>query len=303
MDQLGDDARIVSLGTGAPPALLSLLLQRSFPEAAEGRMERLALDLAEGRRGERIEAGKAVIWAVQADIVDTVRVILGVADECFETDGADDADEDECERRILVLVLTPRRISALRHQALPTLTRFFKADENARRMVSAATVDDMRTFGALMELDLREHLLVEDAMRSVQYRVYPETPFGEVADLMVRRGIHSVPVVGQEYEFLGIITTGDALKHLLPRIRKGEESSVPGLERSEVLARDVMTRSVMCVSEDQSLVDAANAMVHRKVELLPVVREGALIGSIDRNSVLELLFGQTNPGHESTGHS
>jgi len=117
---------------------------------------------------------------------------------------------------------------------------------------------------------------------------------------MVRRGIHSVPVVGQEYEFLGIITTGDALKYLLPLIRKGEESPHPGLATSEVLARDVMTRSVMCVSEDQSLLDAANAMVNRDLEQLPVVREGALVGAIDRNLVLELLFGQASLAHDST---
>ena len=48
----------------------------------------------------------------------------------------------------------------------------------------------------------------------------------------------------------------------------------------------------MCVSEDQSLVDAANTMVTRDVEQLPVVRESALVGVIDRKSVLELVFGQ-----------
>jgi CBS domain-containing protein len=291
MDQLGEDARIVSVGTGPPAELLSTLLRQSFPHLDEGRMKRLGLDLAEDRRGERIEAGLAVVWAVQAEIVESLTVTLGVAEASIE---------DDVDRRILVVVLTPRRISALRDQVLPALTRFFKVEENARRMVSATTVDDLRAFGGLMELDLQEHLLVGDAMRTVQYRVYPETPFGEIADLMVRRGIHSVPVVGQEYEFLGIITTGDAIKYLLPRIRKGEEASHSDMRGAEVLARDVMRRRVMCVSEDQSLVDAANAMVNRDVEQLPVVREGALIGSIDRNSVLELLFGQTSLANEST---
>ena len=43
-------------------------------------------------------------------------------------------------------------------------------------------------------------------------------------------------------------------------------------------ARDLMTRTVLCVSEDQGLVDAANMMVNRDVEQLPVVREGELVG-------------------------
>jgi len=298
---LGEDAQIVPLGTGAPAQLLLVLLQQAFPQAAAGRMERLALDLAEGRRGERADAGQAAVWAVQAEVVDTLTVAIGVADEPFSR--MDDEDADAPDLRIVVVLLTPRRVSALRDQALPAITRFLKVDENSRRLLSATTADDLRAFGGLMELELREHLLVEDAMRAVQYRVYPETPFGEIADLMVRRGIQSVPVVGHEYEFLGIITTGDALKYLLPRMRAGQQSPHPTTEDSEVVARDVMTRRVMCVSEDQSLVDAANTMVNRNVEQLPVVREGELIGSIDRNSVLELLFDQTNLIGDPTGET
>ena len=64
-----------------------------------------------------------------------------------------------------------------------------------------------------------------------------------------------------------------------------------------------MSRSVLCVSEDQSLVDAANTMVNRGVEQLPVVREGELVGSIDRASVLELLLGQTRSTHDPTNPS
>jgi CBS domain-containing protein len=46
----------------------------------------------------------------------------------------------------------------------------------------------------------------------------------------------------------------------------------------------------MCVSEDQSLVDAANLMVNRDVNALPVVREGVLVGFLHRDTVLKALF-------------
>ena len=51
-----------------------------------------------------------------------------------------------------------------------------------------------------------------------------------------------------------------------------------------------MQRSVMCVSEEQSLVDAANLMVNRDVDELPVVREGVLVGFLERETVLRALF-------------
>ena len=56
------------------------------------------------------------------------------------------------------------------------------------------------------------------------------------------------------------------------------------------VARDVMTRSVLCVSEDQTLVDVASLMVNRDVEQLPVVREGELVGFVTREAVLRALL-------------
>ena len=52
-----------------------------------------------------------------------------------------------------------------------------------------------------------------------------------------------------------------------------------------------MTRSVLCVSEDQALSEAANMMVNRDVEQLPVVREGELVGFVTRESILRALHG------------
>ena len=131
-------------------------------------------------------------------------------------------------------------------------------------------------------------LLVEDALEPAQYRIYPDTPLAEVVDLMVRREVRAVPVVGERYEVLGIITSGDALERVLTG--RGGAS-----DREELLARDVMTRSVLCVSEDQPLVEAANTMVNRDVEQLPVVRDGEFIGFVTRDTILRTLHVGVTP--------
>ena len=139
-----------------------------------------------------------------------------------------------------------------------------------------------------------ESLLVEGTLEAVQYRVYPETPLDEVIDLMVRREVRALPVVGEQYEVLGIITTGDALDQVL---RNAPADETEGETRGENLtARDVMTRAVLCVSETQLLVDAARMMVSRKVEQLPVVRDGELIGLITKDAILRAL----RPGSHNT---
>jgi CBS domain-containing protein len=142
----------------------------------------------------------------------------------------------------------------------------------------------------MMEERQSSDLRVEDAFTAAQYRVYPETPLTEIVDLMVRRGLHALPVVGEQYEVLGMITTGDALDRVL-REGPGEDDEGHEERKKKLTARDVMTRAVLCVSETQPLLDAARTMVNRNVGQLPVVRDGELIGLITRDAVLSALHG------------
>ena len=141
--------------------------------------------------------------------------------------------------------------------------------------------------------ETKDDLRVEDAAEPAKYRVYADTPLSEVVDLMVRRGLRALPVVGDRYEVLGIITTGDALSRVLRDSRPEEAEG----QDEALKARDVMTRAVLCVSENQPLADAARMMVNRKVEQLPVVRDGELVSLITRTAVLRALHG--DPGDEA----
>jgi CBS domain-containing protein len=148
-----------------------------------------------------------------------------------------------------------------------------------------------------MDAESHARLRVEDALIPVKYRVFPETPLNEIIDLMVRREVRAVPVVGERFEVLGIITSGDALAQVL-KLRPSDDVGSAGAE--SLAARDVMTRSVLCVSESQSLVDAARMMVTRDVEQLPVVREGELIGVVTRDAILRALSQESNDGNDET---
>lgn len=149
-----------------------------------------------------------------------------------------------------------------------------------------------------MDARANDPLLVQDALEPARYRVYADTPLSEVIDLMVRRGIRVVPVVGERYEVLGIITTGDALDQVLRDSPAEAEGDGP---RASLTARDVMTRAVLCVSESQPLVDAARMMVNRKVEQLPVVRDGELVGLITSDAILHALRPGSRDDDEKEG--
>lgn len=129
---------------------------------------------------------------------------------------------------------------------------------------------------------------VEDALTPLSYRIYLDTPVAEVQQLMVRRGLAAVPVVGRNREVLGVVTDGDVMPHVLPR----QEGDATALADEPVLAaRDVMTRSVLCVGADEPLLGACRSMVARGASRLPVVREGELVGFLERASVLRAFGG------------
>jgi len=190
---------------------------------------------------------------------------------------------DRGEVRILVLVV------GLGREARQRIEAAFSDSEVEEAILRAGGSAQILSIRRLAELELHLALRVEDIMVPLSYRIYPDTPLGEILDLMVRRRLHAVPVVGEGLQVLGVITAADVLKHGLQA--RGKASGKPGgFLKGGPSARDIMTRAVMCVGEDERLADAAQAMASRGVAQLPVIREGEIVGFLTREGVLAALF-------------
>jgi CBS domain-containing protein len=106
-------------------------------------------------------------------------------------------------------------------------------------------------------------------------------------------------VVSEGGEVLGAVSHGEILRHLLPRqVRKlsgeypvGGRKSRSSAPPKELFVRDVMDRSVLCLADDQPLTDAAALMVTKRLERVPVVRDGVLVGLLTREDIVRRLFG------------
>lgn len=254
-------------------------------------LEATALDesgrrIVAGEHGTVVRVSEHVMAAaVEAPGAGELAAAIGVFPDGFMA--LTPRDGEPSPARVLLLIATPGRVAALRAEAFPRLARELRSGSTVSQMLRARTPDDVLAITELMDVQLHGELRVQDAMNPVSFRIYPDTPLAEIVDLMVRRGVRALPVVGPEYEVLGIITVGDALKHLVPKWMGGndeDEASEP-----EVTARHVMSRSVMCVAEDQTLLDAARVMANKGFEHLPVVREGELVGFVTEEVVLRML--------------
>ena len=276
---------------------------RAVPGISDEVAKKLAADLIGGVSGEIHHLNARVVVALaESDAVEEICAIIGVSPQGFmgghagtpssggSAEESDDAPPPGSGSELVLVLVTPRGVTYLRERMLPTLKRFFAEEQWVAPLLNARSGDDVARVAGFMDLDPHRSLLVEDVIEPVQYRVYPDTPYSEVADLMVRRQLQAVPVVGEDYEFLGVITTGDAMEELVSQARVESVGGSSSTAWEEPTAREIMTRSVMCISEEQSLIEAASIMVNRDVEQLPVIREGEMVGLLTRREALRWLF-------------
>ncbi len=183
--------------------------------------------------------------------------------------------------RIVVLTLLP---PGLDRDVRFRLDAAFSDPEVEKSLVRSGGAEQLLGLRRLTEIELKAALRVEDVMEPVTYRIYPDTPLDEVLDLIVRRRLSAVPVVGEGLQVRGIITADEILRYGLRAL--GSRSTDQGPR-----AGDIMSRSVLCVSDDELLEDAAQTMANRHVDQIPVVREGEFVGFLKREDVLAALFG------------
>jgi CBS domain-containing protein len=277
--QLGDlltDERIrVPLEADTVERALQVLLADLGVEAGDAAP--LLAAVSEGKGGEVLRPTPRTLLAVVRRADAEPAAALGVAPGPL-------GPGDRAPRVVLLLTLGPPL--SVGERELAALARAMEVPAVEKALLSAEHADDVRSLRRLMGVTLSGGPKVRDALTPLSYRVYPDTPLDEVVDLMSRKGLSAVPVVGEGLQVLGVISAGEALRQAL----QGRPKS--GGKRSAPTARDVMSRSIMCVTEDEDLDDAAHIMVNRDVAQLPVVREGEIVGFLTREAVLRSLFGE-----------
>jgi CBS-domain-containing membrane protein len=135
---------------------------------------------------------------------------------------------------------------------------------------------------------------VRDIMTTDPVRVTGDTSLREAARLMVRHRVSGLPVVDDAGKLVGVVSEGDFIRQEASRERPHGVSLLDALfgegELEPVGAEtvgEVMTRSVVTITPEASIGEAARVMGRRNVKRLPVVDlEGELVGIISRADVV-----------------
>lgn len=267
--------------------LIDVLVQEGAITDA-GAVERLR---GEARMHDVVIAGERVALPhFRTDGVDELVVAVGIAPRPVDARSAG----IEARPQIIVLILAPPEAATLYLQTVSALARLLRQDDVVERLCRATSPDDVLDLAEFGELRIQPRLTVRDIMTHRVDTVTANTPVRVAVDLMVRRRVRAIPVVGEKREVLGIISEWDVMRALLPNIPKAgtdpEEGEITIPE--ELKVRDIMTRSVLCISEDLSVDEVANTMVNKNVEQFPVVSEGKLAGFLTRGDIIRKLFGR-----------
>jgi CBS domain-containing protein len=135
---------------------------------------------------------------------------------------------------------------------------------------------------------------VRDIMTTDPVKVTGDTRLKEAARLMVRHRVSGLPVVDGAGKLIGIVSEGDFIRQEAGRDRPHGVSLLDAVfgegELQPVGAEtvaEVMTRSVVTITPEATIGEAARVMGRRNVKRLPVVDlEGELVGIVSRADVV-----------------
>jgi CBS domain-containing protein/mannitol/fructose-specific phosphotransferase system IIA component (Ntr-type) len=265
------------------------LVQRLAAEGAIRDVPAVERALLSARGRDVVAIGDQVALPhFRTDAVDRLVLALGVATVPLDTSDT----TLTIPPRIVALVLAPPEAATRYLQTVAALAKLFRDDSVVARVAAARGPGDVLDLPELSQIRVQPDLRVRDVMAHRTAGIAALATVREALDVMLRNGWRALPVLGDRGQVIGIISEWDVMRALLPEIPSAESSAGQAAGGRPALVKDAMTRSVLCVSEEMPLEEAAHMMINKNVEQFPVVSEGAITGMLSRGDIIRKLFGR-----------
>lgn len=227
----------------------------------------------------------------RTDAVPALVVALGIAEAPIAGGGREADGREGTDPRMILMIVAPPRDNARYLQTVAAFARVLARPQVAEALLAARRAAEVLALPALREVELEGQLLVRDLMREQMVSLRPDDSLVDAARLMQEHGVDALPVVGESNQLVGLLSHRELLRLLVPAYLQRVTAGGPSADPRAAHVRDAMARSVLCVSEDQSLADAAHLLATRDVERVPVVKDGVLRGFVIRADLVRRLLG------------
>jgi len=148
-------------------------------------------------------------------------------------------------------------------------------------------------------------LTAKDIMTKDVITVSPDTTVKELGKIFIENGISGAPVIDRKGDLIGIVTENDLISRNtrlhIPTILRLFDAFIPlGASKLEseikkmaaYIVGDICTKNPFAVEADTPADAIATIMEDKKIHLLPVLREGKLIGIIGKRDIIKGVTGE-----------
>lgn len=122
--------------------------------------------------------------------------------------------------------------------------------------------------------------LVKDYMTKNLITINEEATIVTVIETLLRNKISGAPVINKNNDIIGIISEKDCMRIYV-------DSAYHDIPSGKVT--DFMSRTVMSISSDKTILDVAQAFIDNPYRRFPVVEGSKLVGQISRRDVLKAI--------------
>ncbi len=145
----------------------------------------------------------------------------------------------------------------------------------------------------------------KDIMQKEVVTVRPETSVEDAGRLFIEKDISGAPVLDDGGNLVGIVTENDLIRKEkrfhIPTIIRIFDAFIPLESDARVeqeirkmaatTVGEICTTKVITISEDTDLYEIATIMAEKNVHLLPVMKEGEIVGIVGKKDLIRALSG------------
>ena len=143
-------------------------------------------------------------------------------------------------------------------------------------------------------------LKAKDIMTVDVVTAKPETTVEELARLLIEHKISGVPVVDSDDQLVGVVTENDLIKknarlHIPTIIRLFDAYFLLNSDKVEDEIKkmvagtvdEICNKDIVSLTEETTLEEIATIMSEKKIHLLPVLRDGQVVGIVGKADIVK----------------
>jgi len=148
-----------------------------------------------------------------------------------------------------------------------------------------------------------ELLRVEDAMVTRTVRIRQDADLYKAAEVVALSRVSDLMVIGEDDKFIGVLSEGDILRAALPDTDEivAEGGSLDtafdiflkkGKNLSNLPILPIVIKEPIVLDPKDHVAKATMVMIDLNIRMLPVIKDGKLVGTISRADICQAIIGK-----------